>query len=46
MLNIPEDMYEDINPRLDVISDIIDELVEMYPERRERPILKNALNKS
>ena len=31
-----EDMYEDINIRLEVISDIIDEIVEMYPDRRER----------
>ena len=31
-----EDMYEDISLRLDVISDIIDEIVEMYPDRRER----------
>ena len=30
-----EDMYEDINVRLEVISDIIDEIVEMYPDRRE-----------
>ena len=31
-----EDMYEDINLRLEVISDIIDEIVEMYPDHRER----------
>lgn len=31
-----EDMYEDISLRLEVISDIIDEIVEMYPDRRER----------
>ena len=35
MLNIPEDMYEDVSVRLDVISEIIDELVEAYPEQRK-----------
>ena len=30
-----EDMYEDVSLRLEVISDIIDELVEMYPDRRD-----------
>ncbi len=30
-----EDMYEDISVRLEVISDIIDEIVEMYPDRRD-----------
>ena len=37
----PEDMYEDISPRLDVTPDI-DELVEMYPNAENAP-LKNAL---
>ena len=34
-LDYLEDMYEDISVRLEVISDIIDEIVEMYPDRRD-----------
>lgn len=30
-----EEMYEDVSVRLEVISDIIDEIVEMYPDRRD-----------
>lgn len=31
-----ETMYEDISLRLEVISDIVDEIVEMYPDKREK----------
>lgn len=31
-----ETMYEDISLRLEVISEIIDEMLEMYPEQRDR----------
>ena len=31
-----ENMYEDISLRLEVISDIVDEIVEMYPDKREK----------
>jgi len=31
-----EDMYENISLRLEVISEIIDEMLEMYPEHRDR----------
>lgn len=31
-----EDMYENISLRLEVISEIIDEMLEMYPEQRDR----------
>lgn len=30
------EMYEDISLRLQVISEIIDEMLEMYPEQREK----------
>jgi len=30
------EMYEDISLRLEVISEIIDEILEMYPEQREK----------
>jgi len=30
------EMYEDISLRLDVLSEIINEMVEMYPDQRER----------
>ena len=30
------EMYEDIALRLDVLSEIINEMVEMYPDQRER----------
>ena len=30
------EMYEDISLRLQVISEIIDEILEMYPEQREK----------
>lgn len=31
-----ETMYEDISLRLEVISDIVDEIIEMYPDKREK----------
>jgi hypothetical protein len=31
-----EDMYENISLRLEVISEIIDEMLEMYPKQRDR----------
>lgn len=34
-LNLSEE-YEKITTRLEVVSDIIDEIIEMYPEHRER----------
>jgi len=30
------EMYEDISLRLDVLSEIINEMVEMYPDQREK----------
>jgi len=30
------EMYEDISLRLEVLSEIIDEVVQMYPEQREK----------
>jgi hypothetical protein len=30
------EMYEDISLRLDVLSEIISEMVEMYPDQRDR----------
>ena len=43
--NVPslEDMYEDVSLRLEVISDIIDELVEAYPEQRVKGNLERRI---
>ena len=38
-----EDMYEDVSVRLEVISDIIDELVEAYPEQRVKGNLERRI---
>lgn len=38
-----EEMYEDVSVRLEVISEIIDELIEAYPEQRVKGNLQRRI---